>query len=124
MATTFMASPLACSVATKSLEIIDRGDWEVQVDGINTQLQSVRKAASLPVVKDVRGLGAIGVVQLNNKVDMAWFQKRFVDRGVWIRPFGSLVYIMPPYRISREDLEKLIDSLIDVVKSWNNFTNI
>jgi adenosylmethionine-8-amino-7-oxononanoate aminotransferase len=121
---TFMANPLACSVATKSLEIIDRGDWEVQVDGINKQLQSLRKVAGLPVVEDVRVLGAIGVVQLNNKVDMAWFQKRFVERGVWIRPFGSLVYIMPPYIISREDLEKLIDSLVDVVESWNNFTNV
>jgi adenosylmethionine-8-amino-7-oxononanoate aminotransferase len=62
---TYMANPLACSVATKSLEIIGRGDWEDQVDGINKQLQSLRKVASLQVVKEVRVLGAIGVVQLN-----------------------------------------------------------
>lgn len=122
---TFMGNPLACAVATKSMEIIQTGHWENQVKTINNQIQRLQVLSGLPVVKQVRTLGAIGVVELHNKVNMAWFQAKFVERGVWIRPFGSLVYVMPPYIIATDELEALIQSIIEVIQLWSDdFTNI
>jgi adenosylmethionine-8-amino-7-oxononanoate aminotransferase len=69
----------------------------------------------MAAVQDVRVLGAIGVVELNNPVDMAVIQPLFVDAGVWIRPFGKLVYLMPPFIIDNEDLQKLTSAVVDVV---------
>ena len=105
---TFMANPLACAVANASLDLLEQSDWKNQVDGINKGLhQLLRPAIDLPYVEDVRVLGAIGVIQVTQTVDLGIIQKMFVEDGVWVRPFGKLVYVMPPYVMSPEDLALL-----------------
>lgn len=115
----FMGNPLGCAIANKSLEIIQRGKWKTQVPRIeeimNKELVKVRH---LSVVHDVRVLGAIGVVELNTPVNTEWFQKEFVKRGVWIRPFNKLVYIMPQFIITETDLKTVCQALVDVVTKF------
>lgn len=105
---TFMANPLACAVACASLELIARGDWQVQVAAIEQQLkQELAPCQDFAKVKAVRVLGAIGVLEMHDKVDVARLQAQFVALGVWIRPFNNLIYIMPPFTISASQLSKL-----------------
>ncbi|UCG73282.1 MAG: adenosylmethionine--8-amino-7-oxononanoate transaminase [Chromatiales bacterium] len=105
---TFMANPLACAVASRSIGLLQEMDWQAKVAGIESQLHDELSAyADHPAVADVRVLGAIGVVELHEPVDVAEVQRRFVDAGVWIRPFGKLVYLMPPYVIDVQDLSRL-----------------
>lgn len=105
---TFMGNPLACSIASASIDLLRHSDWQGRVRRIESQLRSELGVYSgLPGVTDVRVLGAIGVVELENSVDVAEVQQRFVDAGVWIRPFGKLVYLMPPYIVEAEDLSRL-----------------
>jgi adenosylmethionine-8-amino-7-oxononanoate aminotransferase len=102
---TFMANPLAAAVATKSIALLIDGPWQARVQHIEAQLRDeLAVYADHPAVKDVRVLGAIGVVECHGPVDVANAQQRFVDAGVWIRPFGNLVYLMPPYIIDTPDL--------------------
>jgi adenosylmethionine---8-amino-7-oxononanoate aminotransferase len=109
---TYMGNPLACAVANASLEIISQGNWQQQVMDIETQLkQQLLPLSELDAVADTRVLGAIGVVETHHPVDVASIQQHFVNQGVWIRPFGKLVYIMPPYIISPEQLERLIAAI-------------
>jgi adenosylmethionine-8-amino-7-oxononanoate aminotransferase len=113
---TFMANPLACSVAKASIELLLSYDWKKKVKEIESQIKDeLIKASKLSSVEDVRVMGAIGVVQMKKEVDMEWIERRFVEEGVWIRPFGKLVYIMPPFIISKEELSNLISSLIKVI---------
>ena len=72
----------------------------------------------LPVVKEIRVLGAIGVVELNRDVDLAWMTKKFIDKGIWIRPFMNLVYIMPPYVISSSELTQITQAIHDVLEEF------
>ncbi|AXR05987.1 adenosylmethionine--8-amino-7-oxononanoate transaminase [Salinimonas sediminis] len=105
---TFMGNPLACAVAAESLALIQENHWQQQVSNIETQLQQeLARCGELACVKDVRVLGAIGVVETHQPVDVARLQKIFVKAGVWIRPFNKLVYIMPPYIIKPEALSQL-----------------
>lgn len=113
---TFMGNPLACSVGVASLNLLLDSRWKKKVNAIEKQLIThLSKAKELKQVKDVRILGAIGVVEMNEPVKMALIQRQFVDHGVWVRPFGKLVYIMPPFVISEKDLTELCEALVKVV---------
>ena len=113
---TFMANPLACAVAVKSTEILLAQDWQATIQGIEKQLQQhLLPLSTLNYVQDVRILGAIGVVELTFNVDMKTLQQEFVQRGIWIRPFGKLVYVMPPFVISETELNRLLEQLVEVV---------
>jgi adenosylmethionine-8-amino-7-oxononanoate aminotransferase len=114
---TFMANPLACAVATASIDLLLESSWGQRVAAIESQLKrELAPCEKMPRVRDVRVLGAIGVVEMAQPVDMAKIQKRFVEKGVWIRPFGRLVYTMPPYIIEPEDLGCITRAICEVVK--------
>ncbi|TCK03084.1 adenosylmethionine--8-amino-7-oxononanoate transaminase [Marinobacterium mangrovicola] len=118
---TFMGNPLACAVANESLTLLQEQDWQAEVSRIEGQLkQQLAPAAALNNVAEVRALGAIGVVQLREPVTLAEIQPLFVDAGVWVRPFGKLVYVMPPYIMSNEDLATLCSAIIDVLGQLEN----
>ncbi|MCT8126072.1 adenosylmethionine--8-amino-7-oxononanoate transaminase [Alishewanella sp. BS5-314] len=115
---TFMANPLACAVALESIRIIAEGHWQQQVAAIERQLSAeLAPCAKLAAVKQVRVLGAIGVLEMRQKVDVAKLQAQFVERGVWIRPFNNLIYIMPPFTISSAQLSRLTSSMYEVASS-------
>lgn len=113
---TFMANPLACATALASIELLEASAWERSVERVGSHLAAgLSSAAALPQVADVRTLGAIGVIELKEPVDMKRVQPMFVERGVWIRPFGKLVYAMPPYVMSNWDIERVTGAMVDVV---------
>jgi len=115
---TFMGNPLACAAAGASLDLLEDGEWRGRVAAIEAQLaRELEACRGLPAVSDVRVLGAIGVVELERSVDMARVQPAFVERGVWIRPFGRLVYTMPPFITTAEDLTRITDAIHEVVAS-------
>ena len=113
---TFMANPLACAVATASLDLLLGQDWAAAVTRISAELESgLRPAAELAGVADVRVLGAVGVVQLDHPVDVARVTAAAIDRGVWIRPFRDLVYTMPPYISTTEDVRLITDAIVGAI---------
>jgi adenosylmethionine-8-amino-7-oxononanoate aminotransferase len=115
---TFMANPLACAVALASIELLENSGWEAKVMAIQAQLaRELEPCRKLPKVADVRVLGAIGVVEMKEPVDMRVIPGEFVKRGVWVRPFGRLVYVMPPYVISAGDLSVVTRAIHEVVES-------
>lgn len=109
---TFMGNPLACAVATASLELIEQGDWKQQTQQIETLFSELLpKLEEYDLVKNTRWLGAIGVVETHRPVNMETIQALFVEHGVWIRPFGKLIYMMPPFISKPEDIEKLVNAI-------------
>ena len=119
---TFMGNPLACSVACASLDVLmGREDktyplgWEEAVSGLATSLQALCELDDHPAVNDVRILGGIGVVEMHRPVDVARFQAECVKGGIWVRPFGRLIYIMPPYIVTPAQSAQLCRGIINAV---------
>lgn len=112
---TFMANPLACAVALASIRLLLASPWRERIAAIEHQLkEGLAPCRLMPQVADVRMTGAIGVVEMNRPVDMDRLQPMFVEKGVWIRPFGRLLYIMPPYVIAPDDLSCLTRAICEV----------
>ena len=115
---TFMGNPLACAVALESISLLQATNWQARIKQIEDFLkQGLGPCKQFDDVADVRVLGAIGVVELKHKVNMAKIQQAFVDAGVWIRPFGKLIYLMPPYIIEKNQLDTLTNVIFDVINN-------
>lgn len=119
---TFMANPLSCAIAVESLKMLREKDMAKTVADIEQIMkQELAKAKELEQVADVRVLGSIGVIETKDCVDVGRFQRKCVDKGVWIRPFGHNCYIMPPYIISEDQLRCLCRALIELVSDADNY---
>ncbi|HET9901260.1 MAG TPA: adenosylmethionine--8-amino-7-oxononanoate transaminase [Actinomycetes bacterium] len=113
---TFMGNPLAASVSRASIEVLLASPWQSTIDALSQRLrQGLSPAATLPGVADVRVLGAIGVVEMRHPVDMRVIQPLLVDLGVWVRPFGRLVYLMPPYIVDEADTKALTSAVVEAI---------
>ena len=115
---TFMGNPLACTAALTSIGLLLGSPWQENISRIQKELEKgLAPCRDFENVNDVRVLGAIGVVELKQPVDMKSIVPKFVDAGVWVRPFGKLVYLMPPYIISDEELAVLTASIVNIIKA-------
>jgi adenosylmethionine-8-amino-7-oxononanoate aminotransferase len=114
---TFMANPLACAVACASIDLLNSQDMAAVVGHLESQMKELLAPAwQLDNVADVRVLGSIGVIETKEPVDVGEFQRECVKRGIWVRPFGRNVYIMPPYVTPDEDLQTLCREMIDILR--------
>jgi adenosylmethionine-8-amino-7-oxononanoate aminotransferase len=114
---TFMANPLACAVACASIDLLLDGPWQERVAAIESACRSHLQACrDWPGVRDVRVKGAIGVLELEQPVNLPSLTRRLVERGVWLRPFGRLVYLMPPYLIGADDLDRVLTAMTASVR--------
>ncbi|MCF6433901.1 adenosylmethionine--8-amino-7-oxononanoate transaminase [Pseudoalteromonas sp. MMG022] len=113
---TFMGNPLACAVANASIDLLIETNWLQQITRINQAMSALKRCEALDEVVDVRTLGAIGVVEIDKNVDVAKIQRFFVKQGIWVRPFGKLIYIMPPYITPTEDIERLANAIYQAIE--------
>ena len=110
-----MGNPLACVVACASLDILAAGRWREQVAAIEQGLrQGLARARALPGVADVRVLGAIGVIEMRTPVDMARVHAFCAQSGVWLRPFGRLLYCMPPFVTTEAELARICEAMVEI----------
>ena len=117
---TYMANPLACAAANASLDLFERAPRLAQVRRIEDRLiGALEPARALPGVVDVRVKGAIGVIQLDDMSRIDWLKARFIEAGVWVRPFADIVYLTPALTIDDADLARLTDALLEVVRAWS-----
>jgi adenosylmethionine-8-amino-7-oxononanoate aminotransferase len=115
---TFMANPLACAAALASIRLLLQSPWQQRIARIEHILsQELGVCEALDHVVQVRTLGAIGVIELKEPVDMASIMPKFIEQGVWVRPFNKIVYLMPPFVIEEQDLRELAQATVSVVKS-------
>ena len=115
---TYMGNPLACAVALASIDLLLDGDWQDRVRHINHRLATgLAPLRGHPTVVDVRTIGAVGVVQLDHPVDVVAATDAAVAAGVWLRPFRDLIYTMPPYVISDDELDRLIHGITEAVRA-------
>lgn len=113
---TFMGNPLACAIANASIDLLLSQDWQSEIRRLEVGLKAgLEPALELPQVADVRVLGGIGVIELREALDLREAQPKFVDNGIWVRPFGKLVYTMPPYIMSNDDLALLTSAMVRTV---------
>jgi len=113
---TFMGNPLACAVAVASINLLLETEWQKRVKNIEKQLiAGLERAKTLASVKSVRVLGAIGVIEMHEAVDMKTIQPMFVKEGIWIRPFGRMVYTMPPFIITDKEISVLTEKMVKVL---------
>ena len=115
---TFMANALACAVSVASVELLRTGDWQSRVRRIESGLtEGLRAAEALPNVTDVRVLGAIGVLELDRPVDLRVATPAAVERGVWLRPFRNLIYVMPPYICTDAEIDQITSAMVGVARA-------
>jgi len=115
---TFMANPLACAAANASIDLLLQSPWQTNIQRIEQRLLAgLAPCKDLPQVSNVRVLGAIGVVEMKQPFDMRTIQPAFVEAGVWVRPFGKLVYLMPPYIMNDDDLRQLTNAVCSVISN-------
>ena len=115
---TFMANALACAVSVASVELLRTGDWQSRVRRIESGLtEGLRAAEALPNVIDVRVLGAIGVLELDRPVDLRVATPAAVERGVWLRPFRNLIYVMPPYICTDAEIDQITSAMVGVARA-------
>ena len=112
-----MANPLACAVAAESIALLKESDWQGQVGMLERSLyQALLPAQTWSCVADVRALGAIGVIEMNDPVNTESLQARLVEQGVWVRPFARLVYVMPPYVMNEEQVVQLCAGVLQALR--------
>jgi len=113
---TFMGNPLACATALASVRLLLESPWQDRVKNIETLLQQgLSPCQQYEHVKEIRVLGAIGVIELHQAINMQSLQPKFVEAGVWVRPFNKLIYLMPPFIITDQELDQLITAVVKVV---------
>jgi adenosylmethionine-8-amino-7-oxononanoate aminotransferase len=113
---TYMANPLACAVAIANLNLLFSYDWKKNVKNIEEILLSgLKNISKNSSIKDFRVIGAVGILEMKEKVNVESIQKKFIKHGIWLRPFSNLIYIMPPYIISKRDLKFLLRQLEVVI---------
>ncbi len=120
---TYMANPLAAAAANASLDLFEDGDRLEQVERIEDALRDqLEPCRTIPGIKDVRVMGAIGVVQMAQPRDIDWLRQRFSEENVWIRPFGDIVYLMPSFIIGADEMTALTGAVVNVMNEWSKRT--
>jgi adenosylmethionine-8-amino-7-oxononanoate aminotransferase len=116
---TYMATPLACAAANASLDLFNTEPRLQQVAAIEAQLKrDLAPLADIPGVVDVRVKGAIGAVEVADLHDLDWLKSRFVEAGIWLRPFGNVVYTMPPFTLTPAELSAITGAMTDILPRW------